>query len=466
MSDFLIHYGVQGQKWGVRRYQYQDGSYTSEGRIHYGIGDGRRSKSTDLAHATEVQLPKDPITQKEKKKILSDDAKKALMIIGGVALAAGVAYGVYAVSQNLPPETAASILDAVGANSNTEEQIESLSKVVDSEVIDKVLEKPIESTVSKNIAEALNTSISDVSSHEYTIEGSEKANELFNRVMNEPMKFASHHLNPITFGYDNDEISESDYNSVNKRISDFIKTNGIPDNALIKNTPNYGKIKVANYDHSTGVEKVYEFAKNNPNVLAFSNSMIADAYGRDTLFNSSKWISEPEVYRTAVEKYTGSEYNIINSVLRGTNYEAPPSRKEKAKDWANRITRVIDKNVIPEDIMIHRSIKLDSNTLEKFFYDDNVIGKTFFDKAFGSNSLSNYDVALNHNDPSRVVIHSIAPKGTKAMYVEPITKVEHELELLLQRGSGYKILDVVKDNTGRITDVFAQIVQPETLEDI
>lgn len=28
---YLIHYGIQGQKWGVRRFQNEDGSYTSEG---------------------------------------------------------------------------------------------------------------------------------------------------------------------------------------------------------------------------------------------------------------------------------------------------------------------------------------------------------------------------------------------------------------------------------------------------
>lgn len=44
MSDFLesyelYHYGVKGQKWGERRYQYQDGSLTPEGKRHYGIGD-------------------------------------------------------------------------------------------------------------------------------------------------------------------------------------------------------------------------------------------------------------------------------------------------------------------------------------------------------------------------------------------------------------------------------------------
>lgn len=31
-EDYLIHYGVKGQKWGVRRYQNENGTLTSEGR--------------------------------------------------------------------------------------------------------------------------------------------------------------------------------------------------------------------------------------------------------------------------------------------------------------------------------------------------------------------------------------------------------------------------------------------------
>lgn len=36
MSEVLIHWGVKGQKWGVRRYQNPDGSLTPAGKKRYG----------------------------------------------------------------------------------------------------------------------------------------------------------------------------------------------------------------------------------------------------------------------------------------------------------------------------------------------------------------------------------------------------------------------------------------------
>ncbi len=41
---YLIHYGVPGQKWGVRRWQYEDGSLTPDGYIHYGYGKRQSTK--------------------------------------------------------------------------------------------------------------------------------------------------------------------------------------------------------------------------------------------------------------------------------------------------------------------------------------------------------------------------------------------------------------------------------------
>ena len=34
-SDYLMHFGIKGQKWGVRKYQNEDGSYTEAGKERY-----------------------------------------------------------------------------------------------------------------------------------------------------------------------------------------------------------------------------------------------------------------------------------------------------------------------------------------------------------------------------------------------------------------------------------------------
>jgi hypothetical protein len=44
MSNYLIHHGIKGQKWGDRRYQNEDGSWTQEGRIRYGKSGTRFKK--------------------------------------------------------------------------------------------------------------------------------------------------------------------------------------------------------------------------------------------------------------------------------------------------------------------------------------------------------------------------------------------------------------------------------------
>ena len=44
----LCHHGIKGQKWGLRRYQNEDGSLTAAGRQHYGYGDGQTMTKSDI----------------------------------------------------------------------------------------------------------------------------------------------------------------------------------------------------------------------------------------------------------------------------------------------------------------------------------------------------------------------------------------------------------------------------------
>lgn len=43
-SDSLYHHGIKGQKWGIRRFQNEDGSYTSEGKERRRTGDSEKRK--------------------------------------------------------------------------------------------------------------------------------------------------------------------------------------------------------------------------------------------------------------------------------------------------------------------------------------------------------------------------------------------------------------------------------------
>ena len=45
----LSHYGIPGQKWGTRRWQYEDGRFNEEGKIRYfGKSDKQMTKEREF----------------------------------------------------------------------------------------------------------------------------------------------------------------------------------------------------------------------------------------------------------------------------------------------------------------------------------------------------------------------------------------------------------------------------------
>ena len=62
----LCHHGIKGQKWGVRRYQFADGSLTPNGKKRYKI----RQNSNGVKRATSLMnMRVDELVNKTKAKI-------------------------------------------------------------------------------------------------------------------------------------------------------------------------------------------------------------------------------------------------------------------------------------------------------------------------------------------------------------------------------------------------------------
>ena len=66
MQEYIAHYGIQGQKWGIRRFQYPDGSLTEEGEERYGYSTRAKAKmySKGLKSATANYRQMDIVKQK------------------------------------------------------------------------------------------------------------------------------------------------------------------------------------------------------------------------------------------------------------------------------------------------------------------------------------------------------------------------------------------------------------------
>lgn len=77
-SNYLIHYGIKGQKWGIRRYQNPDGSLTSAGRKRYSDSGGIRGAVSKVKNAVTRRGSSSKAAAKKKQEEKEEKEKETL----------------------------------------------------------------------------------------------------------------------------------------------------------------------------------------------------------------------------------------------------------------------------------------------------------------------------------------------------------------------------------------------------
>ena len=110
-SNELYHYGVKGQKWGIRRYQNPNGTLTEEGKIRYGVDP----KTGKLSAEGKKLLEQDIDDQRKRKVNIFGSLGIGVSIASAIAAGMGLAEGIISTNMAIGTISSAAVNAGVSA---------------------------------------------------------------------------------------------------------------------------------------------------------------------------------------------------------------------------------------------------------------------------------------------------------------------------------------------------------------
>lgn len=183
----------------------------------------------------------------------------------------------------------------------------------------------------------------------------------------------------------------------------------------------------------------------------FANMKEADAYMLDAYKADTRFLGGE--FRTAAKSYQDIGYLAINEHLRGGG-------KATAKEWddvdlddvggarspdiyTRRLDHVIGRGELPDDMTLYRTV--DTATFDKL-----TSSSEFSDKGYVSTTMNPQGSAFASEEGKDTIIEIRAKKGSKSMFLEAATgEKTGESEILLPRGSKFKVVSVTKSGNNR-----------------
>ena len=192
------------------------------------------------------------------------------------------------------------------------------------------------------------------------------------------------------------------------------------------------------------------------------------------------WRNATTEEKNAIFGYTSSYHNI-NEPLRGLTYYGSAADTQLGLDRIPLMESIIDKSYYDKDIWLQRGggmVELKKYGLSNYAYASDseimaLVGKEGTEGAFTSAG-----VAKGKGFGGKVITNIYAPRGTKMMYAEPYsafgdgagrtwdgiakqTSFGSESEIILQRGTTYRITKVEKKGSTWYIDV--EVINQDTL---